>query len=210
MLSFIPRGKETLVGLIRSGELTEQQAAVIHIVTSCSGWSLHNHANELRALLSRNVNDPNTLLDARVSTCGLFALAVWHGVHVEHKFVDAPYVTGMAIAWLDTIAKDLGAVRSPVHDGPPTPGALLHYYTRGKNDDHVEFLLSDVTELHGTMWLAHHGGGGRADCGIGLGHSDIKWSSGRPLQAWFDLRALTEDNLQLALKHADERMNVET
>lgn len=205
MIDSIPRGKDTLIALVDSGELTEEQAAVIHIVTNCSGWSLHDHSDELRKFLSRGVNNPATLLDAHVSTCGLFGLAVWHEVHVQHKLVKAPYVTGMAIAWLDTIARDLGAIRHPAKDGPPKPGALMHYYNAGDNDDHVEFCLSDVTELHGTLWLAHHGGGGRADCGIGIGHSDIKWSSGRPLQAWFDLEALI-DNLQVALAQADERL----
>lgn len=184
-------------------QLSKAAAMVIHCVNHFSGFSLANHGEEMREFLAREgIDDPATLVDSQVSDCGLFALAVWHRIGVHHKFVEAKYVTGMAIAWLTSIAADCNAIRHPVKDGPPKAGALMHYFTPRTNDNHVEFLLSDP-EIYPSVWVAFHGGGGRANCGIGIGHSDIKWNMGRPLQEWYDVDALVAAIRAATISHAE-------
>lgn len=162
------------------------QNQVVQCVSHFIGFSLDNHGDQLREFLSRGVDDPETIVDTHVSDCGLFALAVWLGVGVRDEVLSEKYQTGKAIEWLVEIATRHNAVRH-IRDGIPTIGALLHYRTHGKNDDHVEFLLSQPLMR---KWIAHHAGGGRTDCGIGEGTSNILWSLGRPLQAWYDINAL--------------------
>jgi hypothetical protein len=189
-INAIPRDLEQLQTLIQAGKLTESQARVIACVNHFNGYSLKNHETELRAFIARQgVDNPKTLLDPHVSDCGLFALAVWHALGVPHKLVKQPYVIGFALAWLYEIARDREAIRHPAKDGPPKPGSLMHYFHNGKTDNHVEFCLSEVQQFE-SVWVAFHSGGGRPNCAISAGHSDIRWSSGRPLQEWYDIDAL--------------------
>jgi hypothetical protein len=190
-----PLSHDQLNELQASGELTNEQCSLIEVVQHFVGSNLDHNGDELREFIARDgLDNPKTLLNKHISTCGLFALAVWHELGVDHKLVGEPYVTGMAIAWLHTIANDLRAVRHPRADGPPTVGALMHYYTNDK-DSHVEFCLSHVS-VFDSVWVAFHAGGGRTNCGVGRDNSDVKWNVGRPLQEWYDLGALLGEGTQ--------------
>lgn len=160
---------------------------VVQTVESWIGASLKDRADDLKAFISRGHNDQLNLLTPQVSSCGLFALAVWFAVGVDHELVRARYQTGKAITWIEHIASDLGAVRHVKHDGPPSVGSLLHYYSkRPSYNDHVEFLLSEPN----ARGLSKHAGGGRKDCKVGAGEDNLSWNGGRPLQVWYDLAAL--------------------
>lgn len=160
---------------------------VVETVETWLGASLTHRSEELREFISRGHPDQLDLLSSRVSSCGLFALAVWFAAGVDHELVRARYQTGQAITWIGQIAADLGAVRHPKHDGPPTVGSLLHYYKpRPSYDDHVEFLLSKPND----QGLSRHAGGGRRDCKVGWGLDNLAWNGGRPLQVWYDLAAM--------------------
>jgi hypothetical protein len=192
MLSAIPRQIEDLERELREGTITRKEAQVVHLVAHFLGYSLRNHGSDLRKLLARDgVDNPSQIADVHVSDCGLFGLGVWHRVDVHHPLMSQGYVIGMAIAWLYEIARDLGAIRFPHKDGPPKPGALMHYFHDGKPDNHVEFCLSHV-QVYDSVWLAHHGGGGRALGAIAAGHSNILWNADRPLQEWYDIDTLCE------------------
>lgn len=169
--------------------LSMGQQMIIQAVRSWIGASLLVREQELREFVARGVDDPRYDLNSHVSDCGLFALAIWHAVGVPHELVNAKYVNGMAITWIVHIAHDLQSIRYPKRDGLPVPGALMHYFSpRPSNNDHLEFYLKRLDE-HGLAW---HAGGGRAECEIGDATSNILWSSSRPLQCWYDPRALLE------------------
>lgn len=188
--------------------LTHAQMQVVQCVTFYEGASLANRGDELRRFIARGVDDPAGILDEHVSDCGLFALAVWHAIDVQDLRLTEKYKLGMAISWLVDIAGLHNAVRHPLHDGVPTVGALMHYATPHKNNDHVEFLLSPAMNVRG-QWLADHAGGGRADCAIGSGHSDVRWSLGRPLQAWYDINALLPERDETLDAFAEAAMHEE-
>jgi hypothetical protein len=57
----------------------------------------------------------------------------------------------------------------------------MHYGTRGVNNDHAEWLLSEPDE---------HGGAGRTNNAVSIGHGDPHWSLGRPLIEWMDPEAV--------------------
>jgi hypothetical protein len=172
-------------GLLGPPEFSWQERKIVDLVKPWVGSNLRVRGDELRAFISRGIDDPESELDAHISTCGLFALAVWHAAGVKHELIARPYQMGQAIIWLAQIAKDLGAIRYPKRDGAPRPGALLHYKTATHNDDHMA-----VPRAEGKQWLADHAGGGRPDAGVGEGGSDLLWSSGRPLQEYYDPNAL--------------------
>lgn len=169
--------------------LTYVQSQVLQCVSFYQGFSLHNHALELREFIARGVDNPAGILDKHVSDCGLFALAVWHAIGVNDAIVDKPYQSGMAISWLLHIAKVHGALRTPKANGFPSVGSLLYYETRGENDDHVTFSTKAVV-FSRAQWLGETIGGGGTDCAIGKSSGNILWSWGRPLQAWIDINAL--------------------
>jgi len=163
---------------------------LIELALSYNGAALNNDREaDLRQLLSRSgIDNPQTLLSPKVSTCGLFVLGIWYAAGVKHALLDHPYEVGKAIAWVRTIAFDAQALRKP-SDGLPMAGAVLHYFTHGQNNNHVEILCADPDVVHGAA-LALHCGGGRPNCGVGEATSNIFWSSGRPLQEWIDLNLL--------------------
>lgn len=169
--------------------VTPAQSQVVQCVSHYVGFSLSNHGQELREFLARGVDNPQTIVDAHVSDCGLFALAVWHVVGVQDPRLAQKYQIGMAIEWLHSIAQLHNAIRHPSHDGPPSIGSLMEYFITGKNDNHVEFVIGRIIESP-QGWMAPHAGGGRPDCAIRRGWSDVKWSDGRPLQRWYDINAL--------------------
>jgi hypothetical protein len=184
----IPRSPDELERLVHDNDLTESQARVINCVTHFAGFSLENHGAELGDFLSRQRLDEPAKLTEHVGDSGLFGLAVWHALGVQHQLIKQPYVVGFAIPWLYEIAKDLGAIRHPMTHGLPKPGALLHYFTDGQSDNHVAFCLTDVRAFE-NVWIAFTGGAG-PDGTIATGHVDIKRNAGKPLQEWYDIDAL--------------------
>lgn len=174
--------------------LTHAQRQVVQCCSFFDGMSLDSHPEELRTFLARGVDDPASIVDKHVSDCGLFALAVWHSIGVQDLRLTEKYQMGMAIAWLVDIASLYRAVRHPKHDGIPTIGALLHWQTPGKPNDHVSFLTSPVALVRG-QWMGECIGGGGHDCGINRSEGNVLWSWGRPLQAWYDINALMPETL---------------
>lgn len=159
------------------------------LVRSYVGCSLSNRRDDLCTLIARGVDDPATILAGVSADCGMFALGIWCKAGVQHPILQRRYQVGMAIHWVIEIAQDLSAMRYPKKDGPPRPGALMLYFLEHKNDDHVEFCLSEPSGDSLNL-IADHAGGGRADDAIGEATSPIEWSSGRPLQLWIDADAL--------------------
>lgn len=160
---------------------------LISIVKSYIGDSLLHNKDDLALLVSRQVDDPNQIVQIKTN-CGMFALGVWWLVGVQHPLLQSKYKNGMAIAWIRQIAIAKKALRSYPKDGKPVAGALLHYYTPGQNNNHVEFLLSDPDE----KMNAEHAGGGRENNAITSLSGDISWSyqKSRKLMEWIDPVAL--------------------
>jgi hypothetical protein len=156
------------------------------------GCSLEHDGQSLQNFVSDYLGDPRDLLSPKVSDCGLFALAIWSAVGVKDSRLVDGYEIGAAIRWVVEIAHNHGAIRYPKRDGMPGPGDLMHYYApRPSSNDHVEFCLSEVDAV---SHFAQHAGGGRQNCGIGEGESDILWNGGKPLQCWYDAQALVESH----------------
>lgn len=171
--------------------MTNRQEHAANIIRTMCGCSLKEHEQDYRIFMSRGlIDDTYAIINERISTCGLFGLAVWFALEVPHPLITTRYVTGKAITWICEIAQELGAVRYPKRDGPPTIGALMHYWSPGRNDNHVEFCLSEADVSPDGHWFAQHAGGGRALGAIGFGQGNIRWDSGQPLQEWYDLEAL--------------------
>lgn len=196
------------------GETPGQKLA--RIVRSYAGCSLSVRAAELGTLVGRGIDDPARAITIKTN-CGMFALGVMAQAGVASAILDRPYLSGTglalganAIAWLRELGTKLGAlVKLPVpgvlnslgEGHRPVLGALLRYNTAGKNDDHVEWLLSDP-DLIGH---AEHGGGGRTDNAITVSKAPdlITWNYGRPLVEYWDPSKLGIEVL-LATSDANE------
>lgn len=170
------------------GESPGQKLA--RIVRSYAGCSMSFRADDLGALVARGVDDPNVVIHV-TTNCGMFALGVMAQAGVNSPILDRKYVTGMAIAWLREIGLKLGALLQYTgpHGPQPKLGALLRYNTAGKNDDHVEWMLSDID----AGGHAEHGGGGRTNNAITVCAADapnnaglVTWNYGRPLVEFWD------------------------
>lgn len=193
--------------------MLEPQQRIVDIVNYWVGAKLGTRENELRAFLSRfGIDNPRTIIDPKVSTCGLFALAVWAAAGVDHPLCRKRYEIGAAVTWVGLIARDLQAVCTCKRNGLPQPGDLMHYYSaRPSFDDHLEFLLA-TPSCHDTwIAIALHGGGGRSDCGVNSNSSNIRFNSGRPLQCWYSAERLlagsaevTEDEEQPETLRGDQ------
>jgi hypothetical protein len=162
--------------------------AIVDVVRSYVGCDAKNaRCDDLATLCAREVDSSKEVLGwmryPKFSNCAFFALGAWRKAGVQHYLLDEAYRTKLAMAWVIQVGTDLHATMKPARDGLPTAGALMMYYTKGKQDHHVEFCLEDAsTEPRST----EHAGGGRANCAITLERSDIRWNNGRPLQYWFD------------------------
>jgi hypothetical protein len=154
---------------------------LIEIVRKYIGCSLHIRKDDLADLICRGVDDPAQSVLIKTN-CGMFALGVMCEAGVAHDLLSQKYKSGMAIAWVRSIGKDMKALQKYSKTNVPPAGALLHYYTAGKNDNHVEWLLSDIDD----QGCAEHGGGGRTDNAITVGTGNVLWNYGRPLQEWLD------------------------
>lgn len=160
---------------------------IVEFVKSYIGDSLLKNREDLALLLARQVDDPNQIVQVKTN-CGTFTLGVWWAVGVQHPLLSSKYKNGMAISWVRQIAIDKKALRKYPQDGNPIAGALLHYYTPGLNNNHVETLLENPND----KMISLHAGGGRNNNEIGSGTSDITWSyqQTRHLQEWVDPVAL--------------------
>ena len=165
--------------------MNQSNEILVNLVRKYVGCSLLNRKDELGVLVARGVDDPKKVVGIRTN-CATFALGIMHEAGVIHPLLEKPYVLGMAVAWVRTVGKDLQAIKKYTKGTVLPPGALLHYYTPGKNNNHVEWLLSEVAPNN----MAEHGGGGRANNAITSGFGSVDYNSGRPLQEWFDPRFL--------------------
>lgn len=162
--------------------MTPAQSLIVETVRSYIGCSLKSRCDDLAELVCFPGDEESQ--DVRIKTnCAMFALGVWRKVGVPHELLSDRYKNGMAMAWVLKIARDRDAlVRATSTIQAPPPGALLHYAHEGRNNDHVEFCLSEPNSLH----QIEHAGGGRADNLIGAGVGPWSWNYGRPLQHWVD------------------------
>lgn len=173
---------------------------LVRIVRHYAGCSLLARADELGALVGRGVDDPKRVVTVKTN-CGMFALGVMAEAGVDSAILDRPYLskTGLApganaIAWLIQLGTDRGALVKLATPGvlgahKLKPGSLLRYNTAGRNDDHVEWLLSEVD----AKGHAEHGGGGRTNNAISITKADapnsaglVAWNYGRPLVEYWD------------------------
>lgn len=165
------------------GETPGQKLA--RIVRQYVGCSLSARSDELGKLVARGVDDPKAVVGIKTN-CGTSALGVMAEAGVQHDLLDRKYVNGMAIGWVLQIGRELGAlvtVPNPLPVGFKIPqGALLHYGVLGKNNDHVEWLLSDVAP----SGAADMGGGGRPNNAITAGRGVVARNAGRPLLHYLD------------------------
>ena len=153
------------------------------------GCSLLVRRDQLAALVCFPGDDPHQ--DVQIKTnCAMFALGIWRVCGVQHPLLKGKYKSGMAMAWVLQIASDLEALRRTQSGDIPPPGALMHYSTPGKNNDHVEFCLS-APDAQGQI---QHAGGGRTNNAISAGVGLIGWNYGRPLQHWVDPSTLLLNN----------------
>jgi hypothetical protein len=157
---------------------------LVRLVKSYDGCSLKNDRSRLGKLIARGVDRPEDVVEIHTN-CGMFALGIWAEAGVSSAILDRKYASQMAISWCIQIGIERRALVKYVDGGiKPKLGALLHYKTPGENDDHVEFLLSDV-DRH---WNAVHGGGGRADNAIAVSKAPgvVLWNNGRKLFQFWD------------------------
>ena len=168
--------------------MDEYQQRIVDIVNSYVGCSLSNRRDELAELICFPGDDPAQDV-LKKTNCAMFALAVWRKAGVQHELLAGPYKLGMAMAWVLQIARDKQAlVRATSTIEVPPPGALMHYANEGRNNDHVEFCLSEPNSLR----QIEHAGGGRSDNAIGAAVGMWSWNYGRPLQHWVDATKLLE------------------
>lgn len=160
---------------------------IIRLVNSYIGCSLLNDRDKLADLIARGVDDPKQVVTIQTN-CGLFSLGIMEIAGVKDPLLDKKYVSGQAIAWVRQIAINLGALnRYTGKNGPqPKRGDLMHYFTDGKNDNHMEWCLSDPDE----NGVAEHGGGGRSNNAITKSTSSIYTNYYRPLKEIIDCNKL--------------------
>jgi len=160
---------------------------IVRLVNRYVGCSLLNRRDELGLLVARGVDDPHQMVIVSTN-CGTSALGIFALAGVQDPLLDHKYVNGMAISWLRQIGINLGAlVKYTGKNGPqPKRGDLLRYNTVGKNDDHVEWLLSNPDE----NGIAEHGGGGRSNNAITKSTSSILVNYYRPLVEFWDCNKL--------------------
>jgi hypothetical protein len=152
---------------------------IVRIVRSFEHCSLSERKEDLAALVGRGVDDSSVVFWQ--TNCAEFACGVLFAAGCPAAMLAKPIKNGMAFSTLVEVGDDMGAWRDPIKDGPPVPGAVLWYKLGNENDDHAEFLLALPDE---------HGGGGRANNEITIGHGDFHVSWGRPIHKWLDPASL--------------------
>jgi hypothetical protein len=156
------------------------------------GCSLKTRREELALLVATSPDDSPERVVTIKTNCAMFARGVIAACGVVHPALEAPYRIGYAVVDVLAIAQRYGALREWRAGDALPRGAILHYATRGRSDDHVECcLLAAADDERG--WTQPHCGGGRANNAITLVTSDVRRSSGRPLRHWIDPALLLED-----------------
>lgn len=152
---------------------------IVRLVNSYVGCSLSSRREDLGKLVARGVDDPNQVVTI-TTNCGTSALGILAIAGAKDPILDKKYVSGMAIAWVRQIGINLKALNKYTGKNGPQPkrGDLLHYYDDGKNNNHVEWCLSDPDE----NGIAEHGGGGRSNNAITKSTSSILTNYYRPLK----------------------------
>lgn len=159
---------------------------VVRVFNAVDGVSFTKRRQTLDELYLINEPDINRARSAAlaVTNCGTSMRAILAVAGAHSPWITKPYITGMAISWLENAARDCDALIS-LREHPNAwqlvePGWCYHWGTPGKNDDHVEFALS-VPDFE--TGIAEHGGGGQADNLISRrAPSDIRHHNGRPLK----------------------------
>lgn len=173
---------------------------IVRIVNSYVGCSLSNRRDDLGKLVARGIDDPNVVVTI-ATNCGTSALGVLAIAGAQDTLLDKKYVSGQAIAWVRQIAINLGAlVKYTGKNGPqPKRGDLMHYFDDGKNNNHVEWCLSDPDE----NGVAEHGGGGRSNNAITKSTSSVYTNYYRPLREIIDC-----DKLGIEIVPANSDINL--
>ncbi len=159
------------------------------IVRAVAGCSLDHLPDKLADIYLLQEPDRDTAVEvSRLATnCGTSMRAVYALAGCTHTLITRPYRIRKAVAWVLGAATELGALLPASSWRKCGPGWGLWYGTPGKNDDHVEWCLSDVD----AQGVALHGGGGRARNAITIGGPrTIMWSTGRPLRGVIDPGAM--------------------
>lgn len=166
-----------------AGELPGDK--ICRLINEYIGCSLLNNRDKLADLIARGVDDPNQVVTI-TTNCGMFSLGILEIAGVSDPLLDKKYINGMAISWVRQIGINHKALIKYIGKNGPQPkhGDLLHYFTQGKNDNHVEWCLSDPDE----NGIAEHGGGGRTNNAITKSKTpeNILYNWGRPLQEFID------------------------
>jgi len=157
------------------------------------GCSLYQRFNDLAALVGRGVDDVSVA--TWTSNCCMFALGVLSAAGLTYPPLQAPSKNGQAFVLLEALGNFFNAWRTPAVSEVIPVGALLWYRTEGKDDDHVEVMLTPPDE---------HGGAGRRDNGVSLVRSDVHTSEGRPLYRWLDPDALNLPDANVETADAQE------
>jgi lysozyme len=163
---------------------------IVGLVRFYVGCSLTNRREELGELVARGVDNPEAVIGISTN-CGTTALGIMALAGAKHHLLSEKYQNGMAIAWLRQIGLELGALKKFVPGTQLKPGSLVRYNTAGKNDDHVEWVLT-APDANGT---ADHAGGGRDQNAISEGTGNVLTSLGRPLVEWWDPDMLAIDTV---------------
>jgi hypothetical protein len=173
---------------------------IIRLVNGYIGCSLLNEKDKLGDLIARGVDDPKQVVTIQTN-CGLFALGILEIAGAQDPILNKKYVSGQAIAWVRQIAINLSALNKYTgKDGPqPKRGDLMHYFDVGKNNNHMEWCLSDPDE----NGVAEHGGGGRSNNAITKSTSSVYTNYYRPLQEIIDCDKL---GIEIVPANSDENL----
>lgn len=163
---------------------------IARVARSYVGCSLTNRRSELAALVATSKeDDPAEVVRIRTN-CGMFARGVMAKCGVVHPLLEQRYRIGYAVSDVLEVADRHVALHDWAGEALPL-GAILHYATRGLNNDHVECcLLADAGP--DTGWSQPHCGAGRPENAVTEATSDVRRSSGRPLIHWIDPVLLLE------------------
>lgn len=147
------------------------------------GCSLSARTSDLADLVAGGDDDPGQIVRVKTN-CATFVRGLLESVGVYHEVLDKKYVIGQAVADVRRIASRHDALFD--FRGQDLPrGTLLHYWTPGRNDSHLEVLLGDVSAETG--WVAETIGGGKPDNAVLRSEPyDVRSRAERPLSEVVD------------------------
>lgn len=174
------------------GESVQDRAC--RIVRDLGGCSLSTNKAKLQAFIAKD----GACIDGadeevrRRTNCAEFAVAYLAALaggiddaRKIHPLLATPIKNGTSFSVLVQIGNDLGAwISAPDAKTPPPIGGVIWYEINGENDDHAEVMLMPPDE---------HGGGGRPNNAITVGHSDVHASWTRPIHRVLDISRIKWD-----------------